>query len=411
MTRRGINPIEAAMIIVIMYMLMPIVSVFISRYITTYAYMLILASLLGFVLLMGGIKRLNAIIYLMFPLIILMFCSLFLNHDSIFIWGYNQMLFLMPIILGYYFMYYRAQTVPFYAKVIIVMLIITTITTIIGLIRFPFAARTLATTESSDESFLTYSWNNIGSYDFVYIAVLLYPILILAYKLKRIKSVIFWMLVVLLFSLVILSEYTTALILIMLTSVLCLPKNKMSAQQFMVTGVFFFLAIFLLWPVFSKFLLWLSGVLSSETLSERLTSLANGYSGLENSESHRIELYRASLEGFMSSPLFGEMLGSTTRSGGHSHILDLLSDYGIIGGAALFFSYRNIYKYFFKPFSNLEGYGLVLWSFVQTIILSSVNTSMWLNVLSFFIPVLLMLIYNINSEGLYENSLDSKYAN
>ena len=106
-------------------------------------------------------------------------------------------------------------------------------------------------------------------------------------------------------------------------------------------------------------------------------------------------------------PFFGKLLGNPTTSGGHSFILDSLADYGIIGGTALFFCYRNIFRHFCGVFKDKEGYGFVLWAFVQTIILSAVYTGMWLNILTFFIPILLPFIYGTDSEGSYENSLGS----
>ena len=64
MTRKALNPVTLATIIVIMYMTMPIVSVFISTYITTYAYMLLTVFLLTFVIFAGGMRRLSLMIYI-----------------------------------------------------------------------------------------------------------------------------------------------------------------------------------------------------------------------------------------------------------------------------------------------------------------------------------------------------------
>ena len=408
MTRRGINPIEAATIIVIMYTVMPITTVFVSTFTTTYAYMLICLILLGFIMLAGGIKRMRAIINMLFPFVLYVACTFFNRNNSFVLWGYLSMLFITPVILGYYFMYYREESAPFYAKVIIAAIIITAITTIIGVIQFPFAARVLATISASDDpENLKYSWHNIGGYNFIYTAVLLYPLLILACKLKKISRIVFLSLVITLFAMVIISEYATALILIILTSVLYFAGKKLNTGQLLILGIIVLALIFLFRPIFENALLWLANSLGSEVLSERLTALAGGYEGLENSESNRIELYRMSLNGFIQSPVFGKILGAYTSSGGHSFILDTLADYGIIGGAVIVSAYKNIYKFFFAPFRNNDGYGYVLWAFVQSIFLSTINTGMWLSVTAFFVPVLLSLIYNTNIEGNYEDSLDS----
>lgn len=408
MARKALNPITAATIIVIMYMIMPALSVVISTYITTYAYMLLVVFLVGFIALSGGVRRINNMIYLLLPFAIYIILTYFTKGDSLLLWGYQSLLFLLPVIVGYYYLYYKPENTSLLTVFVVLSLIVTVITTIIGLIRFPNAARILATiAESDDPENIKYGWHNIGGYTFVYTAVLLYPILILSYKLKKINAIVFWISVIALFALTILSEYTTALILIMLTSILYFVGKKTSSKQLMIIGVLVFLALFFLWPVISDFLLWLADILNSETLAERLTSLANGYTGLENSESNRIELYRKSIESFLSSPFFGRILGNYTSSGGHSFILDTLADYGIVGGVTLILIYRNVYRIFFSPFKNEYSFGFVLWAFVQSIILSAVNTGLWLNVLAFFIPIILSAIYNINREDTYESSLDS----
>lgn len=165
--------------------------------------------------------------------------------------------------------------------------------------------------------------------------------------------------------------------------------------------------MFVFWDYFKEFLLWLANIISSDSVSDRLTALAGGVEGLENFEDNRLQLYTMSLSSFFKSPLFGQLFSSTSYAGGHSFILDSLASYGILGGTTLFFIYRSIYKFFFMPLHDAEGFGFVLWSFVQVIILSTVNTGMWINVLALFIPTILYLIYNTNDEDKYENSLDS----
>ncbi|MBO4693994.1 MAG: hypothetical protein J5659_06375 [Clostridia bacterium] len=406
MTRKVLNPITAATIIVIMYMTMPILSVFVSAYITTYAYMLLALFLMCFILLSGGISRLSSIIYVLFPFMIHVLCTYFTSESSTLLWGYQSMLFLLPVIIGYYYFYHKPENAYLLTIIVVFSLAVTVITTIVGLIQFPFAARTLATiSESDDPENIKYAWHNIGGYDFIYTSVLLYPVIILSYKLKKIKLPVFLIIATALFALIVLSEYATALILFLLSSLLYLVGKNIGARQLLMLGVLFFLVIFFLWPIISNLFLWLADIFNSDVLKERLTALAGGITGLENSESKRIELYEKSIQGFLSSPIFGKMMGSEMLSGGHSFILDSLANYGIIGGAALFFAYKTIYKCFFKPFNNCKDFGFVLWAFAQAIILSIINTGMWLNVLTLFIPVLLSFIYNLNSEDNYENSL------
>ena len=306
MARKMLNPVIMATVIVIVYMTMPILSIFISSYLTTYAYMILAVCLLGFILLSGGLDRINSMAYMIFPFAVYVVLTLFINTESILIWGYKSMIFLMPVILGYYYINYRPENMGIFAKFLIFAIVITAVTTIIGVIRYPEASRILATiAESDDVEAIEYWWNNIGGYDFVYTCVLLYPIVILAYKVKRINRLTFIMAFILLMALVIFSEYTTALLLVVITSILYLADRRLNANNLLFWGLTIFAAGFLFDNIFSQFLKWLAGILSSDTLTERLTALAGGITGLENSESNRIELYKMSLSGFWSSPIFG----------------------------------------------------------------------------------------------------------
>lgn len=411
MTRKALNPVTLATIIVIMYMTMPIVSVFISTYITTYAYMLLSVFLIGFITLSGGLRRLNAMIYLLFPFAIYIACTFFTKADSILLWGYQSMLFILPVTIGYYYVNYRPENISLFAKILIVAILLTAITTIIGLVQFPSAARTLATiAESDDSTAVEYWWHNIGGYDFVYICVLLYPSLILAYKLKRVNRLVFYILFALLLALIIASEYTIALLLFIISSILYFAGRKLTAKQLFILGIIIFVLLFSLWDFFKNFLLLLADIINRDSVSDRLRALAGGVQALENFEDNRLELYTISITAFFKSPVFGQIFVTNAYAGGHSFMLDLLANYGIIGGATIAFCYRNIYRYFFKPFSNEQGFGFVLWSFAQAILLSFVNTGMWLNVIAFFVPMISYVIYNVTSEEIYEDSLDSEYA-
>ena len=94
MVRKALNPVILATIIVIIYTIMPILSVFISAYVTTYAYMLISAFLIVYIMLTGGLKRLSAILYITIPLLVYVACTYTTRGDSVALWGYQSMLFL-----------------------------------------------------------------------------------------------------------------------------------------------------------------------------------------------------------------------------------------------------------------------------------------------------------------------------
>lgn len=391
----------------ILYIIMPIISRIISTYFTTYAYMLIIIWAIVGIVLGNGIISLNKYCGgILLPFILFNMLTFLTRSESLVLWGYSILLNFLPIVLGYFVVYHRGRDVSYYRNIILIAFAITTITTCVGLIRYPFAARVLATIESAnDVDAILYNWQNIGGYEFVYMAVLLYPLLILAYKRKKIGLIPTIVSVITLFFMVILSEYTTALLLLMITSLLFLVRRNLTSKDILVFLLFSIICMFVLDSVLSDFLQWVGSLTGSETMIERLNSLAEGKIGLEQSESNRIFLYERSIQTFFSNPLFGTMLKGGGSVGGHSFILDTIGVYGICGGILLFFMYRKIYRLFFAPFRNKAGYGYVLWLFFQAILLSCINTGMWLSVLTLFAPIILYKIYD-DGKMSYEDSVD-----
>ena len=111
-----------------------------------------------------------------------------------------------------------------------------------------------------------------------------------------------------------------------------------------------------------------------------------------------------SINTFLRNPIFGSYWGGG-GNGGHSFILDFTAQFGIIGLSVLIFAYCVIYRYFLAPYKNKEGFGFVVWLFVQTLLLSLVNTGMWLIVLTVIIPIFLKVIYKGDENS--ENTVDS----
>lgn len=405
--RRGVSIWNLIICLTVAYTIMPIVSRFISTYLTTYFYLLVV--IIVFLGIVFGARSRSVNEYaggVLLPFILFQGCSFFTRTDSIVVWGYSVLLALLPVVIGYYSTQHRIYDISFYSRAIIFMMLATAITTSFGLIKFPYAARVLATVSSSqDATAIIYSWYNIGGYEYIYSLVLLYPILIMAYKQRRVNLIFTIVGVGLIFAVTVLSEYTTALLLLLISSFLFFVKRDLRKKD---VFILFLIAIFFV-AVFndyvSQFLSYVGTLTGSETMIERLNALAGGQAGLEASESNRIFLYRRSISTFLDHPLLGTFLSGGGGLGGHSFILDTLGKYGSIGVALLFFMYRKVFRFFVKPFENKTGYGFVLWTFLQTILLSCINTGMWLEVLALMMPILVCKIYDY--EGLnYEDSLD-----
>ena len=398
---------------ILLYSIMPIVSRLTSRFLTTYFYMAVVVVLVMLILVLDRPENLNLYGTFLLPFVIYGILTYFYTHNTVILWGYQTLLFWLPVILGYYFMQDPFRILGSYSKIIIFAIVVTMVTTIVGCIQNPNASRILATVSSTDTEAYTYDIKNIGGYNFVYYMILLYPILILSFKTNKINLLPTIVITLIVFFTVIYSEYTTALLMFILSSFLFFTKRNLSSRGIIIISVFSVVFFFVFTNVVVDFLNWLSEVVGSEEISRRLIALSGGTAGLEASEDNRIELYRWSLNKFFANPIFGTLFESNKFNGGHSFILDSLASYGVVGGTLLYFMYKRIFTCFFLPFKDKPGFGYVVWIFIQAIILSIVNTGMWLEVLCLFCPILFYWIYGTEpktEESENEDTVDSEHA-
>ena len=388
--------IDFLIITVILYSLMPILSVVFSQYLTTYSYMLICAFTFLSITFAHGFQSFEKYISMLLPFIFYQALTIIYRTSNIMLWGYSVLLFLLPLIIGQFF-FFEADTVSINRSfsALRFALVATIITTIVGCIRNPTAARILATIDNAqDARNISFTWQNIGGYDFVYTVVLLYPLIIYAYKQKRIAWFIFVPLAVSAFALAIITEYATALLLLVTSSFLLFLSRKLSLKGIVIFGIFSVIFILLFQGAISDFLLSLADRVDSKILSDRIIAFAGGRRSLEASDDKRILFYRYSFETFLSSPLYGKMFGKPGKLGGHSAILDTMALYGLIGLGLLYAMYKRIYNIFIRPYSNNSGYGFIVWTFIQAIFLSFINTGLWFEVLALYMPLVIFAINN-----------------
>ena len=385
--------LEFLFTIVILYSTMPIIARIFSSYLTTYSYMLVL--LLAFIatLISKRQSSLSEMLNILLPFIVYEVFIYVVGSWDILLWLYQVLLDLSPVAFGYFVirkMKYGAA--KYFSYVIFIALVVTSITTLIGLAVYPDASRYIATVSDSNEAkAVTYDLMNIGGYDFVYTCILVYPIAIYAFKKKRLHWAIMTAIVVLNFFLCLTSGYTIAFIFVVLSTIfLIFPKNLSVTQVIIILAISLFLII-VLSDYVSMGLNSLADVIKNKDISERLRALANGREGLQDIDDDRVGLYLTSLQSFIDSPILGGMINGT-RMGGHSFIFDTMAQYGMFGIIFLIAMYRIIYKYLFRPYKNCEGFGFVFWTFLQILMFSAVNTGMWLPVLGFFAPVLFEFI-------------------
>ena len=374
---------------VVLYSLMPLVNVVVSRYASTYLYMLLALCL--FVEIVG--KDLNYYVSFLLPMIVYELLIYTNTSNSIIMWGYQALLLILPIIISVDLGREGPFEINRTSKVLLFALFVTSLTTIVGCRIYPNAARTLATiSDSQDELNVLYSFANIGGYTFVYELVLLYPLLIYAYKRGLLSTSMTVILSVVVGLVAISSEYTTALLLFIISSCLYFVKKDFTIKDAITLAILGIIFIVIFDTVISSLLLKLADVIESDAISYRLETLAGGSEALEASEDNRILLYGMSLSSFFNSPLWGKMLGASGSIGGHSQILDALGNYGLIGGLTLFFIYRRIYNYFYEPVMHKAGDGYIFWMFFQAVFLSTINTGLFLEVLAFYGPLLFNVI-------------------
>ena len=201
------------------------------------------------------------------------------------------------------------------------------------------------------------------------------------------------------FFLAFMSEYTTAFLLLAVSSVFFFFRRTIKVKTVVLFGVLGVIVLLLFSPLFSKFFLWLSQAVDSREMAARFREISEGYTSLVGSDNKRLFLYGRSLRSFLDYPLFGSALARRPYAGGHSNTLDILANYGLFGLGFLLFSYRAIYQKFYRPYKDTSGFAYILWVFVQAFILSVLNPGMWTPVLCLYAPIFFPILAEPNEKS------------
>ena len=386
--------------IMVLYSIMPVVGRFFSDFFTTYAYMGLLLVLTLLIMFEHGMKTFEYFILLILPLMlwkVLEYIGLYgitLSASNAMLWGYSALLDFLPIFAAIYMFKSHERLIKPVAIITIIAVAVTVITTTVGLYIYPDAARFLATDfNETNEFYTTLEWMNVGGYETVYTALLLYPLVIYAFKQKKIHLATAVVIALVLLVFILRSQYTIALLLFIVTTGLFFTKKDLTSKQVWIMLAAAAVLILAFWAVFSSLIELLAKNVESKEISSRLFALAGGVDGLSSSEDKRWELYIRSFTTMFRYPIIGGYWFEGMTSG-HSFILDMLANWGALGAMALFFVYRKIYNMFYRPYRFDRGFGYILWIFLQTIFLSVLNTGAWIAVLTLFVPVMLCFIDN-----------------
>ena len=393
-------------VFMLLFGIMPIIPRLVSRYLTTYSYMALVVATVLFTVCTCRLAYIKRLILMILPFVIYqVMAMLYTQNNDVLLAGYQVLLFLLPVCLGFYL-----QSTDFHFKLhsatVVLAFAITGVTTIFGCMRYPDAARVLATTaDSQDPIAITYNMMNIGGYSFVYSLVLLYPFVVLAFKLRRLHIVPTVLLTVLAYGVVISASYTYAFMLLMSTTLLFFIPRDMTVKRFILFVLLFIGIVFLFKTTIAAIISALGGYLGNSAMADKVNALFLGTDAVEGFDDDRGALYMLSFELFLKNPLFGNFFSGFKTTGGHSFILDNLANYGLLGGFLMMTMYRGIWRTFFRPMKGKPGYCFVFWAFVQPILLSSINTGMWLNNLCLYTPILICAVYGGKS---YLNHTEEK---
>lgn len=378
----------------LLFGIMPIIPRAVSTYLTTYSYMVLVVAVVLFTVFACRLSHLREMVAMLLPFLIYqLLAMLFVQNKDVLLAGYQILLFMLPVCVGFY-LYANKFRSELYSAVIVIAYFITAVTTIFGCMKYPDAARILATTKTSqDPTAVIYEMMNIGGYSFVYSMVLLYPFVVLAFKMKRLHIIPTVIITVVVFSAVISASYSYAFMLLMVTTLLFFIPRNITVKRFILLTIFFVLVVFLFRSTVAAIVSALGDFLGNSTMTNKINAIFLGKDAIEGFDDDRGTLYMLSIKAFLKNPLIGNLSVGRDTTGGHSFILDNLGNYGLVGGILMLFMYRGIWRTFFRPLKNRPGFCLVLWAFIQPLILSSINTGMWQNNLCLYTPILLCIIY------------------
>lgn len=281
---------------------------------------------------------------------------------------------------------------------------ITLISTCVGCVIFPNAARLMAT-GMEDDQFLyrTFQMYNIGGFYFVYTITLMVPLLIYHYKENMCGTTSF---LIMLFSIVLLTvitEYTMALLGVVLTIILLLFIKNVTVGKLLKYFVIGVLIILTMGSYIAMLLEWVGNFIGSEQISTRFNelslALSNNLSNDDTDLEDRMERWKISIDTFKESPVYG----SNGARGGHSYVLDNMAKFGSIGIVALYVLYKCIYKNFIESTKLKKIYPYAMVTIMLQAYYAILNPKFFIE---FFVLILPLYIYIYT----YESSLDNKHT-
>ena len=298
------------------------------------------------------------------------------------------------VILGFYFL----------------RIIITMVTTIVGLQTFPGASRDMGNGEfvANNPLYKVYLSLNIGGFDLVYTIVLLIPIFCYLFKYsseyKYSYTLKLIMAVLIVFSMycILQMEYTTAFLLSILALTSLFTTKETNVRKYLALLFVAGIILYITKGIPAQVLVYLSEMVESEEIAIRFSDLANSILGQATSDISDVDarqaVYTKSLNAIMVNPI-GTWFNSS-ESGGHSFILDYISKFGFVGLGFIVYLFRVVYNSLLKQYSGKKIYPFLALDYILFIATAIMNPHLYISFIAFVIP----LFYLISNQYIKTNN-------
>lgn len=279
---------------------------------------------------------------------------------------------------------------------------ITALTTSYGCTLFPSASRAMANgdfAENEIEVVSMYRSMNIGNFQYIYTSVLIIPLVLCLSNYHR-KKICYLITALLLFT-IYKTEYTTALLLSVISTLFLISpisKNAQVAKKWLVPILIITL---LSLPLIGGIMNFIASEIGSEQISQRFSELSMSLHGQQLEEDSdfgtRLFLWSKSIktffENFFTGVYFTTDVNDTHKYiGGHSFILDSMARFGILGFLAIVWMFKRLYRIFILPYGKRPEYIYILTVFLLNIIQCMINTISIEFVFVFLIPLLMSVM-------------------
>lgn len=382
-------------LILLMYYLLTTTIPFITQLSSPYLTLLVIIVLYSFIIISNPGQYIIFLGPLFCVAILDIFYELLYKNYNIVLFLYDKIIWLLPALIGYFIIKSNnIKIVKILIYVVFAGLVLTSITSIIGLIDDPMAARNIASISDSKSDYaINLNLRNIGGFNIVYMIVPIYPMVVCLYKYKKIQLLTFIFVSTCFTIYIYIAQYATATLLLAGCYISLLFKKNNNLKNMILSLILVLTMIFIFRDSLLSIFYYLSYNLLGITYSERFSYLADVISGLDttmNPSRLRFEVYFLySTEAIKKYPDIGYFLVNPNISdSGHSFVLDTIARYGLFGLSALIIYYKQILKLFYLPFKAQPFFGYMVFSFIVSFVLGIINPINSLFTIAFIIPLM-----------------------